>query len=120
MDLPSILRDEVEDCHRISLQVKRNKNYLCIPQATLSLEDSLNISSSNGKRKSALDSTNNPPQTIDTPTCDRTSSTQSEPSCDHVRYNSVSEALENVMNEAKDSLEIKDSKGIKSVLTVNR
>lgn len=102
--MPSILRDEVEDCHRISLQVKRNKNYLCIPPAsTLSLEDSLNISSS-VKRKTTLDSTNTPPQTIDTPTCDKISSTQSEPSHDHVRYNSVSEALENVMNEAKDYL----------------
>ena len=102
--MPSILRDEVDDCHRISLQVKRNKNYLCIPPAaTLSLDDSLNINSA-GKRKPISDSIT--PQIIDTSACDINSSsqTQEESSTNNVRYNSVSEALENVMKEAKDYL----------------
>ena len=105
--MPSILRDEVEDCHRISLQVKRNKNYLCIPPATISLEDSLK----NGNKKKAVVASSEcisspqPKRSFDT-TCDKLSSAPENDnnSPNHVRYNSVSEALENVMNEAKDYL----------------
>ena len=98
VDLPSILRDEVDDCHRISLQVKRNKNYLCIPSASLSLDN--NISYNSNKRAT---SDSKALQIVDLSECDRLSS-QKHISPKNVRYNSVSEALENVMNEAKDYL----------------
>ena len=98
--MPSILRDEVEDCHRISLQVKRNKNYLCIPSTSLSLDDSLNISSIKTKTASQSKAS----QTLDISPCDRLSPTQRPVSAKPVQYNSVSEALENVVNEAKDYL----------------
>ena len=101
VDLPSILRDEVDDCHRISLQVKRNKNYLCLPSASLSLDN--NITSAKSKQQTSSDT--DELSLIDVSKCDIPYS-QKHILPKNVRYNSVSEALENVMNEAKDYLKM--------------